>query len=66
MKELKSISGGKPFDYLVEIPLKSWSRHAFSTTSKSEHYTNNMTKFFNSWLGKIRGMPIVQIFDIFR
>ena len=25
-----------------------------------------MTESFNSWLGKIRGMPIVQIFDIFR
>ena len=53
IKEMKSIGGGKPFDYLVEITLKSWARHAFSTTSKSEHYINNMTEPFNSWLGKI-------------
>ena len=48
MKELKSKGEGKPFDYLVDIPHACWSRHAFSSTSKSEHYINNMSESFNS------------------
>ena len=66
MKAMKKKKEGKVFNYLLEILLANWTRHAFSPDAKSEYISNNMTESFNSWLLKIRMLPIVQMFDSFR
>ena len=66
MKEIKKNEDGKAFNYLLEIPLAHWTRHAFSADAKSEHISNNMTESFNAWWLKMHILPIVQLFDSFR
>lgn len=39
---------------LRNVPLHNWARHAFDTTCKADHYTNNRTENWSSTLGKLR------------
>ncbi|XP_021602837.1 uncharacterized protein LOC110607965 [Manihot esculenta] len=63
MRNMKSKKEQKPHDWLLKIPLSHWSRHAFWTTAKCDNYTNNFTESFNSWIGNLRGLPIIQIIE---
>ncbi|KAL9239024.1 hypothetical protein vseg_013382 [Gypsophila vaccaria] len=45
--------------YLVAIPSKHWSRHAFRTTCKSNMLLNNMCESFNAVLKEARDKPIL-------
>ena len=66
IKVMKTVKDGKPTDWLLAIPLQQWARHAFSDEAKCDDITNNITESFNSWVGKIRGLPIVRIIDSIR
>ncbi|KAF8389226.1 hypothetical protein HHK36_025919 [Tetracentron sinense] len=54
------------YEWLMEIPMHSWSRHAFDPRVRSEHVTNNMTESFNQWVGDLRGKPILTLVDSIR
>ena len=66
MKTLKTKEDGIAYNWLMQIPLNQWCRHAFLPDSKREHITNNMTESFNAWVLKIRGLPIVDLIDAIR
>ncbi|KAF8408008.1 hypothetical protein HHK36_007148 [Tetracentron sinense] len=54
------------YEWLIEKPLHSWSRHAFDPRVRSDHVTNNMTESFNQWVGDLRGKPILTLVDSLR
>ena len=66
IKVMKTVDDGKPTDWLLAIPLQQWARHAFNDDAKCDDITNNMTESFNSWVGKLKGMPIIRIVDCIR
>ncbi|XP_027156653.1 uncharacterized protein LOC113757707 [Coffea eugenioides] len=49
--------------YLSKILVSAWARHAFSTEIKCDHVTNNFTEFFNTWIGDLRGQPILTLVE---
>ncbi|XP_074282835.1 uncharacterized protein LOC141607383 [Silene latifolia] len=54
------------YEYLAAIPPKHWSRHAFSTTSKSNMLLNNMCESFNAVLKPARDKPIISLMEWIR
>ncbi|KAJ0025618.1 hypothetical protein Pint_07722 [Pistacia integerrima] len=52
--------------WLLENELDQWSKHAFDTTTKLDHITNNMSECFNSWLGEDRELPILSLLELYR
>ncbi|GFY99670.1 hypothetical protein Acr_13g0010700 [Actinidia rufa] len=49
--------------WLQKLPPLSWSRHAFDGRVRSDHITKNMAESFNSWLGNLRGKPILTMLE---
>ncbi|KAL4373318.1 hypothetical protein AHAS_Ahas05G0069800 [Arachis hypogaea] len=47
------------WEYLNRIPSNQWSRSGFSEYLKSDNYTNNNCKSFNSRIKKMREKPII-------
>ncbi|XP_021743218.1 uncharacterized protein LOC110709314 [Chenopodium quinoa] len=47
------------YDYLVNIPTQSWSRHAFSSNCKSNMLLNNVCETFNAVIRPARDKPIL-------
>ncbi|XP_074282913.1 uncharacterized protein LOC141607463 [Silene latifolia] len=54
------------FAYLNAISLKHWSRHPFSSQTKSELLLNNCCESFNSVLEQCRDKPILTLFEWIR
>ncbi|XP_074305314.1 uncharacterized protein LOC141640410 [Silene latifolia] len=52
--------------YLSAIPAKHWSRHAFSTTSKSNMLLNNICESFNAALKEAKDKPIISLMEWIR
>ena len=46
------------YNYMMKIPTKHWSRHAFDEHVKSDHVTNNISECFNNWIDKFRTTSI--------
>lgn len=51
-------------NYLMNIPLGFWARHAFDPTPKIDHCTNNVSESFNSWVEPIRGFSVLNIMEV--
>jgi len=49
MKVIASMDAGA-YKYLNDVDPASWSRHAFSTHSKSDMLLNNLAETFNAWI----------------
>ncbi|KAJ0052854.1 hypothetical protein Pint_01510 [Pistacia integerrima] len=65
MGSVKDVDEGV-YKWLLENEPDQWSRHAFDTTTKSYHITNNMSECFNSWLGEDRKLPILSLLELYR
>ena len=52
------------YNYLMNIPLPLWARHAFDTTIKVDHCTNNVSESFNSWIEAVRGHSIISVMEV--
>ncbi|CAH1453381.1 unnamed protein product [Lactuca virosa] len=52
--------------YLNTNHKKIWSRSKFGTTSKCDYITNNVSETFNSWIGKLRYKPVLDLLDAIR
>ncbi|KAK2649460.1 hypothetical protein Ddye_016949 [Dipteronia dyeriana] len=44
-------------EYLTRIPLENWAVHAFDSTCKIYHNTNNVVEAFNGWMNKYHALP---------
>jgi hypothetical protein len=53
MKVIQGMDVGV-YRYLNDVNLVSWSRHVFSTLSKSDMLLNNLAKAFNAWIKESR------------
>ena len=49
--------------WLMKLPVESRARHAFDGRIRCDHITNNMSESFNSWLGRLRGKPILTMLE---
>ena len=52
--------------YLNTNHKKNWTRSKFGTTSKCDYITNNVSETFNSWIGKLRYKPVLDLLDVVR
>nr|XP_043619629.1 uncharacterized protein LOC122591424 [Erigeron canadensis] len=52
--------------YLTQNHNKIWSRSKFGTISKCDYITNNISEAFNSWIGKLRYKPVLDLLDSIR
>ncbi|KAL5733869.1 hypothetical protein ACOSP7_031730 [Xanthoceras sorbifolium] len=51
------------YNYMTNIPVCHWSRHAFDRHVKSDHVTNNISETFNSWIDKIRAKSALTLLE---
>lgn len=51
------------YQYLMDIPLHIWSRHAFHESYRSPHITNNVCESFNKWIDDFRSMTVLNLVD---
>ena len=65
MTAIKDISI-EAYEYLAAIPSAHWSRHPFSTKSKSGMLLNNCCESFNNVLREARGNPIISLMEWIR
>lgn len=65
MEAIKSINV-EAYNYLAAIPTCHWSRHGFSTSSKSGMLLNNCCESFNNVLREARTKPIIQCMEWIR
>ncbi|KAJ0011055.1 hypothetical protein Pint_33920 [Pistacia integerrima] len=65
MGSVKDVDEGA-YKWLLENEPNQWSRHAFDTTAKLDHITNNMSECFNSWLDEDRELPILSLLELYR
>ncbi|KAL7231953.1 hypothetical protein ACSBR2_010051 [Camellia fascicularis] len=56
-------SSSEAHSWLSKFPVEIWARHTFDHRVKSEHLTSNMVKFFNNWIGNVRGKPILTLLE---
>ncbi|KAK9290769.1 hypothetical protein L1049_008945 [Liquidambar formosana] len=54
------------YNWLMEIPVTQWSRHAFDPRVKNDSLTNNMSESFNQWVGELRFKPVLTMIDTIR
>lgn len=57
---------GVAHDYLVNIPAKTWSRHAFNPKVKSNMLLSNVAKTFNLYILEVRDKSIITLLEIIR
>ena len=50
-------------EYLSKIPVGFWARHAFDTSPKIDHCTNNLSESFNSWIEPVRAFSVLSIME---
>ncbi|XP_056690313.1 uncharacterized protein [Spinacia oleracea] len=62
MESIKMLSKDA-FTYLNKIPTDRWSRHAFSTKSKSAMILNNCCESFNNVIREARSQPILSMME---
>ncbi|KAK3212657.1 hypothetical protein Dsin_017363 [Dipteronia sinensis] len=53
-------------NWLMLEPVEKWARHAFESSLKADHVSNNMSECFNSWVREDRDKPILQLLENFR
>nr|XP_043616017.1 protein FAR-RED ELONGATED HYPOCOTYL 3-like [Erigeron canadensis] len=65
---MKQIAGLREnaITYLTQNHNKIWSRSKFGTISKCDYITNNISEAFNSWIGKLRYKPVLDLVDSIR
>jgi predicted SprT family Zn-dependent metalloprotease len=65
---MKVIQGmdARAYKYLDDVNSAPWSRHAFSTQSKSEMLLNNLTKTFNAWIKESKDEPLLTMLEMIR
>ncbi|KAF7826798.1 hypothetical protein G2W53_017962 [Senna tora] len=51
------------YQYLMDMPLHTWSKHAFHESCKSPHITNNVCESFNDWINELRSMTVLNLVD---
>jgi len=54
------------FDYLEKIDPRSWSRHAFGTSAKTDMISNNIAESFNSRIKDARDKPLITMLGTIR
>ncbi|XP_031286436.1 uncharacterized protein LOC116145143 [Pistacia vera] len=64
MGSVKDVDEGA-YKWLLENEPGQWSRHAFDTTAKSDHITNDMSECFNSRLGEDWELPILSLLELY-
>jgi hypothetical protein len=52
------------YKYLNDANPALWSRHAFSTHSKSDMLLNNLTETFNAWIKKSRDKTLLTMLEM--
>ena len=52
--------------YLTEIPLHTWSKHAFHGSCKIPHITYNVCETFNAWVDNLRSITVLNLVDELR
>ncbi|RYR78062.1 hypothetical protein Ahy_A01g002815 [Arachis hypogaea] len=62
MEKMKTFDNNA-YQYLMDIPLHTWSTHAFYTNHKSPHITNNVCESFNAWIDNLRSMTVLKLVD---
>lgn len=62
MEKLKTYDM-QAYQFLMDIPLHTWSRHAFHESYKSPHITNNVCESFNQWIDDFRSMTVLNLVD---
>ncbi|XP_056685196.1 uncharacterized protein [Spinacia oleracea] len=65
MESIKMLSV-EAYNYLNEIPSCHWSRHSFSTSSKSGMLLNNCCESFNNVIKDARSKPILTMMEWIR
>jgi len=65
MKVIQGMDAGA-YRYLNDINPASWSRHAFSTHSKSNMLLNNLAETFNAWIKDSRDKPLLTMLEMIR
>lgn len=65
MKVIQVMDAGA-YRYLNDINPASWSRHAFSTHSKSNMFLNNLAETFNAWIKDSRDKPLLTMLEMIR
>jgi hypothetical protein len=46
------------YNWLMQIPVEAWARHAFDTNSKTDLVVNNLSEVFNKMILDVRSKPI--------
>lgn len=52
------------YKYIDDVNPTSWSRHAFSTQSKSDMLLNNLAETFNAWIKEFGDNPLLTMLDM--
>ncbi|KAI3462441.1 hypothetical protein Pfo_019104 [Paulownia fortunei] len=57
----------KPWTFMTNrqklIPVNIWARYNFGIKLKNNYVTNNISKFFNCWIGELRPKSILTLLD---
>ncbi|CAM0947194.1 unnamed protein product [Alopecurus aequalis] len=51
------------YNWLIEIPVEAWARHAFDTVCKTDLVVNNLSEVFNKMILDVRNKPIQTMID---
>ena len=51
------------WEWLCQIPKKTWARHAFDTNCKTDLVVNNLSEVFNKYILDVRRKPIRTMCD---
>ncbi|KAL0373872.1 UNVERIFIED_CONTAM: hypothetical protein Sradi_3302900 [Sesamum radiatum] len=51
------------YEWLKNIPVHMWARHAFDVRLKNDHDINNLSESFNNWVGDLRSKSILSLVD---
>ena len=51
------------YNWLMQIPVETWARHAFDTVCKTDLVVNNLSEVFNRMILDIRNKPIRTMID---
>ncbi|KAL5743616.1 hypothetical protein ACOSQ2_026732 [Xanthoceras sorbifolium] len=63
---MESIKKNSVEAYVWLKPVDKWARHCFDPRIKSNHVTNNMSEYFNSWINDERDKPILTLLEHLR